>query len=313
MQQSKSTATASEDTTAPQQPTVYLKRLLFLHANGYPAAVYRRFLESLALKTEVIPIAILQTPVATPAALRWRRMREQVIEQLTALTAGDTGSSDTTGLVGHSMGGYLALLAASHRLPARHPVVLIDSPIPALGRGALLSLAQRTGLVYRVGPATVAARRRNTWPDLDEARGFFAGKAFVQRWAPGVLDDFVAHALRDSAGSRGGNITLRIPREEERDIYAHLPHRDAGRSLQRLRAAGLPVGMVAGRQSAEMRMAGWQANRRLFRGRLVTLDAGHLVPLERPKECAEAVMALLTPGGTLSGACAAEGGPRVGS
>lgn len=241
----------------------------------------------------MIPIAILETPPSTPAVLRWRRMREQVIEQLVTATAADADGCGTTAMVGHSMGGYLALMAAGYRLPARHPVVLIDSPIPAFGRAALLSLAQRTGLIHRVGPAPVAARRRNAWPDLDEAKSFFAGKSFVQRWAPGVLDDFVAHALRDRAGSHGASITLRISREEERDIYAHLPHRDAARALQRLRASGVTVAMVAGKQSVEMKMAGWQANRRLFRGNLITLDAGHLVPLEAPRACAEAVMSLL--------------------
>lgn len=191
------------------------------------------------------------------------------------------------------MGGYLALMAAAHHLPAHHPVVLIDSPIPAFGRGALLSLAQRTGLIHRIGPAPIAARRRHAWQDREEARKHFAGKAFVQRWAPGVLDDFVAHALRDQVGSHGGNITLRIPRNEERDIYAYLPHRHAARALHRLRAAGVPVGFVAGLHSVEMRMAGWQANRRLFGDNFVTLETGHLVPLDAPQACAQAVTGLL--------------------
>jgi pimeloyl-ACP methyl ester carboxylesterase len=295
-----------------------LKRLLFLHANGFPAAVYRRFLQALQASIEVIPIAVLETPADTPGALRWRRMREQVGDALSA-------AGDDTGLVGHSMGGYLSLMAAAHRLPARHPVVLIDSPLPDFGRGALLSLAQRTGLNYRLGPAPVAARRRTTWPDRDEAKNFFAGKSFVQRWAPGVIDDFVAHALRDvthslrdvapalrevapalrdaapelgdqtgnRGGNRGGIITLRIPREEERDIYAHLPHRDAARALRRLRSAGVPVGFVAGAHSQEMKMAGWRGNRRMFGKQMVVLDAGHLVPLEEPQACADAVLALL--------------------
>jgi pimeloyl-ACP methyl ester carboxylesterase len=280
-----------EDTTAPSVPGTHLTRVLFLHANGYPAAVYRRFLATLADAVEVVPVAILETPADTPGRLRWRRMREQVLDALGGADAG-------TGLVGHSMGGYLALMAAATRLPARHPVVLIDSPLPAFGKGALLSLAQRTGLVYRFGPAPVAARRRHTWPDLDEARNFFAGKSFVQRWAPGVLDDFVAHALHSrnglqAAGHGSPGVTLRIPREEERDIYAHLPHREAARALLRLRAAGVPVGFVAGSHSTEMKMAGWRTNRRLFGKRLVTLDAGHLVPLEAPEACAKAVLDLL--------------------
>ena len=115
----------------------------------------------------------------------------------------------------------------------------------------------------------------------------------MQRWAPGVLDDFVAHALRVQAGSHAGNVTLRIPREEERDIYAHLPHRDAATALRRLRSAGVPVGFVAGTSSQEMKMAGWRGNRRLFGNRMVTLEAGHLVPFEAPQACAEAVLRLL--------------------
>jgi pimeloyl-ACP methyl ester carboxylesterase len=86
---------------------------------------------------------------------------------------------------------------------------------------------------------------------------------------------------------------LRIPREEERDIYAGLPHREAARALHRLRAAGNPVGMVAGKASDEMRMAGWEHNRRLFGERFVALDAGHLLPLEAPEQCARAVLGLL--------------------
>jgi len=268
------------------------KRLLFLHANGFPAGVYRRFLERLATAIEVLPFAVLETEAATPAALRWRRMREQVEERLLALDAEGPG----TALVGHSMGGYLALMAAARALPTRHPIVLVDSPILGPGRSALLSFVQRTGLIAKLGPARVAARRRYTWQDRAEAREFFGSKPFVKRWAPGVLDDFIEHGLRDlpSAPGKGtGGTTLRIPREEERDIYAGLPHREAKRALHRLRAAGNPVGMVAGKASEEMRMVGWEHNRRLFGDRFIALDGGHLLPLEAPEECALAVLALL--------------------
>src|SRR5690606_5289784 len=92
-------------------------RLLFLHANGFPAGVYRRFLDRLAAAAPVEAFAVIETPPGTPAALRWRRMREQVEARLLALDAGQPG----TMLVGHSMGGYLALMAAARALPAHHP------------------------------------------------------------------------------------------------------------------------------------------------------------------------------------------------
>ena len=46
-----------------------MKRLLFLNANGYPAAVYRRFIDTLARSIEVIPLEILETPASTPTQM----------------------------------------------------------------------------------------------------------------------------------------------------------------------------------------------------------------------------------------------------
>ena len=43
-----------------------------------------------------------------------------------------------------------------------------------------------------------------------------------------------------------------------------------------------------------MKMAGWRGNRRLFGDQMVTVDAGHLVPLEAPRACADAVLQLLS-------------------
>jgi pimeloyl-ACP methyl ester carboxylesterase len=40
-------------------------------------------------------------------------------------------------------------------------------------------------------------------------------------------------------------------------------------------------------------MAGWRANRRRFGAQMVMVDAGHLVPLEAPQACADAVLSLL--------------------
>lgn len=204
-----------------------IERLVFLHANGYPAGVYRRFLAALARAIEVVAIDVIETPAATPAAQRWRRMRDQVTQALAA-AAGNSGRAGSgTALVGHSMGGYLGLMAAAHRLPVRLPVVLIDSPIPGRGRAAVLSLAQRTGLVHRFGPAPVAARRRHSWQDLDQARDFFAGKAFVQRWAPGVLDDFLAHALHGHPDSPDGG---RFRRPKGKRLLGSIASRPRDRS-----------------------------------------------------------------------------------
>lgn len=260
-------------------------RILFLHANGFPTGVYRQFLAALGESATIVDLPIIDTPPDLPGRVRWQHMREQLRRLLQS--HGDAGCA----LVGHSMGGYLALILAADALPVRHPVVMIDAPLVLGWRAGVFGFARRTGLSYRVGPAPVAGRRRDRWPDAETARRFFAGKPFVQRWAPGVLDDFVRHGLVPDRP--GGELRLRIPRETERDIYANLAHRECARAMRRLQAAGRLPGFVGGQHSEELRMAGLPANRRLFGSRWRDVPAGHLIPMERPVDCAQAVLALL--------------------
>jgi pimeloyl-ACP methyl ester carboxylesterase len=86
---------------------------------------------------------------------------------------------------------------------------------------------------------------------------------------------------------------LVIERELERDIYANLAHRSAWNSFKKLRQQAVPISMVAGSDSAEMRLAGAAQVKRLFAGRWKEIDAGHLLPFEKPVETAQAIAELL--------------------
>lgn len=256
--------------------------VLFLHANGYPAGVYRAFLHELAVCRKVLAIESIGVDEAYRPGRGWRRMLAQVISHIEALPPGPLV------LVGHSMGGYLAAMAAL-RLPSARieHVVLIDSPMVLGWRGALMTAAHATGMSWRIGPAPVAARRRHHWSSREEARRHLGAKPFVQRWAPGVLDDFIAAGLTDHPA---GGVTLTIPRETEREVYATLAHREAIRAVRRLRARGTPVGFVAGSHSDETRLAGRAQNRRFWGRDWTEVPAGHLVPMEAPAACAKAVL-----------------------
>ena len=261
--------------------------ITFLHANGYPTGVYRQFLAALTAHATVDAPAILETAPDSAANQRWPLMLDRAIASIQ--TSAHEPLQQRV-LVGHSMGGYLALQAA-----ARHPdgishVVLIESPIPSGWQSAVLSFAQMTGLAYKGGPAPVAARRRDAWPSRGAAHEFFAGKPFVQRWAPGVLRDFIDHALVDV---NGGGVELRIPRNTERDIYANVVHREALAAVRKLRKRNVRVSFIAGEHSHELRMAGIASNERLFKQRFQRMPHGHLIPLEVPQACADAVIRAL--------------------
>lgn len=262
--------------------------ITFLHANGYPSGVYRQFFDALGKHATVHAPAVLETAPDAAACERWPMMLDQALDALTTPTPRPKQPLRHV-LVGHSMGGYVALQAAARHMASIRDVVLIDSPIPTGWRANVLTFAQLTGLAYKSGPAPIAARRRNAWPSRDAAREFFAGKAFVQRWAEGVLDDFIEHAIVESVDG----VTLKVPRDTERDIYAHIAHRAARKALRQLQRSGVNVSFIAGERSEETRLAGFDANARLFAPRFARLTTGHLVPMEAPQACADAVFGAL--------------------
>jgi pimeloyl-ACP methyl ester carboxylesterase len=270
-----------------------MSRLAFFHANGYPPGVYKQLFSALqSALTEsgsngkIVAAPFLETAVDCKADLRWPTMLG-IAQHHAALNQANV-------LIGHSMGGYIALQVAASAPEKIKQIILIDSPIPRSWRSGLLSFSKATGLSYKFGPAPVAHGRRDLWPDRASAKEHFAKKGFVQRWADGVLDDFVAHALSDDAAHPGNRVTLTIPRMTERDIYANIVHTEALRALHRVRSAGVRVRFIAGAESDEMRLAGYASNQALFSPDFVELDhVGHLIPMEAHERCANAIAEVL--------------------
>lgn len=110
-----------------------------------------------------------------------------------------------------------------------------------------------------------------------------------------MLDDYIRAGLREHPG---GGVTLAIPRETERDVYATIAHRQALIAVRRLRACGTPVGFITGSHSEETRLAGREQNRRFWGAAWMELPTGHLVPMEAPQACARAVLEMIERGTT---------------
>lgn len=259
--------------------------IAFFHANGYPTGVYRQFLAHLRQTREVIAPEIIITPLATPGPKRW------AMTVATALKWLDDQPTEPLDLVGHSMGGYLAVILAQLRPKRVRQVVLIDAPIVVGWRSALLSTVQRSGHAGRFGPAPIAARRKHEWPDMESAKAYFESKKFVQVWAHGVADDFYEHGLMRA---EDGSVRLRYAREIERDIYAYIGHRQAYTAVRTVQKLAIsPVSFIAGTRSEELRLAGYQNNKRLFGSRFHEIASGHMVPLEAPQACATLLVQML--------------------
>jgi pimeloyl-ACP methyl ester carboxylesterase len=263
--------------------------LVFSHANGYPAGTYRQLFEAWqAAGWRVLALPKFAHNPAYPATSNWPNLRDELLAFVQQHAAGQP-----VHLVGHSLGGYLSMLAACHHPQHIQSVVLLDSPLVYGWKAKGLHLAKATGLVRYGSPGKVSQRRRWQWPSAAAAYQHYAAKAIFARWAPGVLADYLAAGLEPDPTQANGAESVRLvfTREVETRLYNTIAHHMTG--LLRRHPPQCPVHFIGGRQSAEVKLTGLGLTQRATQGRITWLDGTHLFPMERPAGAAAAVLAAL--------------------
>lgn len=259
--------------------------IVFSHANGFPAGTYRRLFERWRAAGWIVlaPDKFGHDP-RYPVTSNWPHLRDQLLDFVRVQAAGRP-----VWLVGHSLGGYLSMLAACKAPEMARGVVLLDSPLLGGWRAHSIQVAKATRLIGRVSPGKVSKSRRDHWPSAEAALAHFAAKHAFARWDPRVLADYIACGTEPAPE---GGVRLAFRREIETLLYNTLPHH-LDRVLRRHPPQG-PVAFIGGTQSAEVRQVGLPFTRAVTRGRLRWIEGSHLYPMERPDETADAVLQELT-------------------
>lgn len=258
------------------------RTIVFSHANGFPAGTYRLLFEHWrAAGWRVHAVEKFGHAPAWPVTSNWPHLRDELIHCVEREAQGPAF------LVGHSLGGYLSVLAAARRPELACGVLLLDSPIIGGWKASALHFAKATGLGKRFSPGAVSQRRRQHWPSAAAAYEHFAAKPAFARFEPAVLRDYVAAGME----ARGGLHALAFRREVETEIYNTLPHHIA--AVLRRHPLRCPMAFIGGMRSAEVRQVGMRATERLTAGRVRWIEGSHLFPMERPQETAQAVLAAL--------------------
>ena len=258
--------------------------IVFSHANSFSAGTYRRLFEGWrAAGQEVVAVERYGHGLEQPIGSNWRGMTQQLLALIDSLPA------PRVWLVGHSMGGFLSLIAAGLRPKRVHGIVLLDAPIVSGWKSGMVAVMKATGQMHRIPIAAGAMRRRNRWASLEDVHAHFSQKPQFAAWHPEVLRDYVETGTEvDPHDGTGMARRLSFRRDVESVIYATTPHWLV--PFLHRHPLGGPVAFIGGRNSREMKQAGLAATRRITHGRISWLDGSHLFPFELPDETAREVL-----------------------
>ena len=262
--------------------------IIFSHANGFPAGTYELLFDVWrAASWRVLALPKIGHDPRFPVTPHWPHLRDELIDFVTTQAPGES-----VHLVGHSLGGYLSLMAAMKRPAIVRSVVMVESPVVGGWRSHSVAVLKQLGLAKRLSPGRVSSQRRHQWPSVHAALDHFAAKPVFARWDPQVLRDYIRCGTEpDPGASASGAVRLVFQREVETRIYDTLPYR-LGILAQRHKTR-VPVSFIAATRSREARQAGLSATKALVGPRLIWLEGSHLVPMEQPLATATAVLEAL--------------------
>lgn len=262
-----------------------LPAVIFSHANSFPASTYRVLFAELRRRgLKVKALEQFGHDTRYPVTNNWPHLVQQLVDFARTETDKIGGPAF---LVGHSLGGFLSLMAA-----ARHPelacgVLLIDSPILGGWRATSVGMAKTTQLIGAISPGAISRQRRNSWPSVEAAYEHFRHKKAFAHWDAEVLRDYAEHGTE----AHGDKRVLRFAREVETAIYNTLPdHLD---KLLRRHPLKCPAAFIGGTHSVEMKQVGMAMTQKITRGRISMVDGSHLFPMEQPRATAAAIEASL--------------------
>jgi len=260
--------------------------LLAHHANGFCAGLWAPVAEALRERFHVVAMDARghgdSSRPEGPGAFEWRHFADDLVAVAEHVSE-QSGRPLAVGL-GHSFGGTAMLAAAALRPGLFERIVCLDPVV-------LLPEAAGSAPVERGRNLVDGARkRRRDWPDRAAALEHFRPRSLFSGWTDRALALYVDEGLRRRDD---GTLELKCAPEVEAAVFGSSRGFDLFDRVEGLATPTLLLRAAHGNfpQALYERLAARMAD-----ARVETVDAGHLVPMERPDLVVEAVQRFVPKG-----------------
>lgn len=259
---------------------------LLHHANGFCAGVWGLVVERLQPRLRMIAIDARghgdSSKPRDPEAYRWDHFAGDLVEVADQVLARFAAPRFALGL-GHSFGGTATLVAAARRPDLFERLVLVDPVIPP-PPSVDIPEARRAHVNTLADAARARAMVR---PSRADAVRAWSTRKFFSRWDPRALALYAADGLFDRPD---GQVEHKCPGEIEAMIFEQSGSLDVASHASQVQAPTLFLRARYG----DFPLALYQALAAKMRdGCVEEVDAGHLMPMERPDLVADATLAHL--------------------
>ena len=250
--------------------------ILFCHANGFPPGSYQELFNLIDDQIQSIPLSPLKRPFTKEENKNnWHHFGDELIEDL----QNHPQLGNLIG-VGHSMGGILLLRAAALYPHWFKKIILID-PTLLPEHFVWLSNYLPQFINRKIHPvASKAFQRRDHWPSKQIAFDSFRQKKLFKYISDEGLWNYIHSVMTELPN---GEITLGYSKAWEEHCFLKVIN-----AWPFLRACQTPIVGINGYYSELIRPKIIQRWKKLDPiSEIHRIEkAGHLVPLERPKEVA---------------------------
>ncbi len=244
--------------------------VVMLHATGFQPWLWHPIARELAGDFRVIAPYFCDHRVFDPeeGGLSWLVLADDLETLIRRL-----GITEPL-IVGHSMGATVASIAEALKGPIASRMVLIEPIFLPSGYYELDITVEQHPL------ASKSIRRRSGWSDEDEARKYFSERKLFMYWDQEVLDLYLEHGVTKADN---GALTLACHPKREAALFMGGMEQDPWPLLQKI---SCPVLLVEGENSENRMVIDLVRAASIIPGAdlQIVADAGHLVPMEKPRE-----------------------------